>query len=65
MKEKGFEMKCMFEMKHMDPRRNNLDCKRMSGIEWGKKGCKNQSSSELRNNIDRLQMAADCKKINE
>ena len=63
VEEKMFGMKCMFEMKRKDLRRNNQNCKRMSGMEYGKKGCKKHTSSELRNKSDHLQMAADCKKM--
>ena len=61
--EETFGMKCTFGMKREDPRRKNRDCERMSGTECGKKGCKNQSSPESRNDSDRVQMATHCKKI--
>ena len=61
----AFEMKCTFEMKHKDPRRKDWDCKRISETEYGKKGCKNQFSLELRNESDCVSMSVDYKKMNE
>ena len=65
IEEEAFEMKCMFEMKREDPMRKDWECKRMSVTEFGKKGCKNQSSPESRNESNRAQMAVICKKVNE
>ena len=60
-----FGMKCTFEIKCEDPRRKNRNCKRMSGTEYGKKWCKKQTSPEPRNKSNRVQMAADHKKMNK
>ena len=37
----------------------------MRGMECKKKGCKNESSHESRNESDGVQMTADCKNTNE
>ena len=63
VEEETFGMKCMFEMKPKDPRRKNWDCKRLNGAEFGKKGGKNQSSPESRNESKRVQKEADRKKM--
>ena len=56
-------MKRPFEMKRENPIRKDRDCERMSGIEARKKGRKNQSSPELRNESNCVMKAADCKKM--
>ena len=65
MEEEAFEMKCKFEMKREDPRRKNQDCKRMIGMECEKKGCKKLSSLKTRNKCNRVQMAVNCREMNE
>ena len=63
--EEAFEMTCKFEMKHEDPRRKSQDCERMIGMECEKKRCKKQSSPKSRNKCDRVEMAANRKKMNK
>ena len=50
-------------MKRENTIRKDWDCERMSGIECRKKGRKNQSSPESRNESNRLMTAAHCKKM--
>ena len=63
IEEEAFEMKRPFEMKRKNPIRKDRDGDRMSDIEARKKGRKNHSSPESRNESNRVMTAADCKKM--